>query len=449
MPTPLTIFISHKHDDALAAMAVKDTIGRYSGDQIDIFLSSTDIPPGTEWLPFIREKLAQSNLLLLLFTDATKAWDWCLYEAGMFTRLEGEYYKKVICIHDPQSKPPKPLQHLQAVPATVDGLSKFLRDLLCETTLTQLDRPLNTYLCKREEVLRESAEELAKVLTSQPSQLPPIYFGEYLSLRVADPTTILESLIPGDATVVDASQRCLELFDKKAPPPRVKSWSWKDLEQEAKRNRDQRWIRELAKAIYRASQGNLVEAIQATFCARRGGKTYRPILSGAEWGTDGSITFRILFEEDVSWRLDDIPEQIAVLLTAQTMSVRFRYEVLNKFSPRLDDIESEPAAAEVCDEVRQLVQSIEEEAHSRGLLDRDALMAAFRDDRQAIGGMFEDWYEIKKDLIQACADRNITGLKRCFHDLIAINNRFIPLAAKTYEAHMVTTLEEELFSHSN
>ncbi|MCE3223073.1 MAG: hypothetical protein K0S58_1253, partial [Nitrospira sp.] len=77
MPTPLTIFISHKHDDAVAAMAVKDNIGRYSGDQIDIFLSSTDIPAGTEWLPFIREKLAQSNLLLLLFTDSTKAWDWC------------------------------------------------------------------------------------------------------------------------------------------------------------------------------------------------------------------------------------------------------------------------------------------------------------------------------------------------------------------------------------
>jgi hypothetical protein len=445
MPTPLTIFISHKHDDAVAAMAVKDNIGRYSGDQIDIFLSSTDIPAGTEWLPFIREKLAQSNLLLLLFTDSTKAWDWCLYEAGMFTRLEGDYYKKVICIHDPQSKPPKPLQHLQAVPATVDGLSKFFHDLFCETTLTQLDRPLNSYLCKRQEVLRESAEELAKALTSKSSPLPPIFFGEYLSLRVADPTTILESLIPGDATV-EASQRCLELFDKEAPPPKLKSWSWKDLEQEAKKNKDQRWIRELAKAIYRASRGNLVESIQATFCARRGGKTYRPILSGAEWGTDGSITFRVLFEEDVSWRLDDIPEQIAVLLTAQTMSIRFRYEVLKKFLPRLDDIESESAAQAACDEIRQTMQSIEEEAHSRGLLDKDTLMAAFRDDRQTIGRMFEAWYEIKKDLFDACDKGNVTELKRCFQQLIAINSQFIPLAAKTYEAHMTMTLDEELFS---
>jgi hypothetical protein len=81
----------------------------------------------------------------------------------MFTRLEGDYYKKVICIHDPQLQPPKPLQHLQAVPSTVDGLMKFPRELFCETTLTQLDHPISEYLCKQEQVIRCSAEELAKV----------------------------------------------------------------------------------------------------------------------------------------------------------------------------------------------------------------------------------------------------------------------------------------------
>ena len=148
----------------------------------------------------------------------------------------------------------------------------------------------------------------------------------------------------------------------------------------------------------------------------------------------------------MSWRLDDIPEQIAVLLTAQTMSIRFRYEVLKKFLPRLDDIESESAAQAACDEIRQTMQSIEEEAHSRGLLDKDTLMAAFRDDRQTIGRMFEAWYEIKKDLFDACDKGNVTELKRCFQQLIAINSQFIPLAAKTYETHMTMTLDEELFS---
>ena len=162
----------------------------------------------------------------------------------MFTRLEGDYYKKVICIHDPQLQPPRPLQHLQAVPVTVDGLMKFLRELFCETTLTQLERPLSPSLCKQDQMLRDSAEDIAKALTSKPLQT--IYFGEYLSLRVTDPNAINENLIPGDA-VVEASQRCLELFDKEAPPPRVKNWSWKDLEQEAKKNSDQRWIRELAR----------------------------------------------------------------------------------------------------------------------------------------------------------------------------------------------------------
>ena len=56
MPTPLNIFISHKHDDATAAIKVRDRqrVWREPNRHLS-FLNRH--PPGSEWLPFIREKL--------------------------------------------------------------------------------------------------------------------------------------------------------------------------------------------------------------------------------------------------------------------------------------------------------------------------------------------------------------------------------------------------------
>jgi hypothetical protein len=444
MQALLNVFISHRHDDAIAATKVRETIDRYSANQIRVFVSSSDIPPGEEWLNWIRKRLTESNLLLLLFTDTAKVWDWCLYEAGMFTGLEGDHYKKVICIHDSNLQPPKPLQHLQAVPATVDGLTKFLRELFCETALTRLDNPISPGLCKQEEQILNSAQELNRVFNSKPAQ--EIYFGEYLSLHIDVPSAITEEAIPDNAKV-DGSARCLEMFGKRPLAPNGGRWNWHDLEQEARKNRDQRWIEELTKAIYMASHGDLFDPIQATFCARRGGNTYRPILSSANFGSDGAIAFKVLFEEDVSWRLDDIPQHVAVLLTAQTMAIRFRYELLRKFVSRLEEVRS-GEGDDFYNELKHLVESIEEEARSRGLFDKDMLLAAFGDDGHIVGEMFEAWYVLKKDLLQTCDKHDLKGLRRSLEDLLEINTKFIPLAAKNYERVVNTTLaSEEVYSH--
>ena len=103
------IFISHKQEDEAAALAVRDAIGQFSGS-LRFFISGESIAEGQNWRGRLREELQTSNLLLLLFTEPTRNWGWCLYEVGLFESLEQDQKDEpVVCIFNPDGDPPSPL----------------------------------------------------------------------------------------------------------------------------------------------------------------------------------------------------------------------------------------------------------------------------------------------------------------------------------------------------
>lgn len=426
----LNIFISHRHEDNQAAVAVRDILVRYSGNQIKVFVSS-DIPAGADWFECIRQQLIDSNLLLLLFTDKKLTWDWCLYEAGMFTRLEGDFYRRVICLHSPDLTPPEPLKHLQAVPGNTNEIIKFLGNLYSTNTYTQVDAPINSHLTDEE--LGRAASDIASYMVKKPRDVRQ--FSKHISLRILKPQDITPTSIPAGAAV-EADGASLEIFDKLQG-----MWTWKDLENEALKNPDRRWLKELTNSIYRASQRSPVDPMFATFSARRGCKIYQPILYRADWEQDGSINFKILFQEETSWRMSDIPEAIAVLQTAQNMALRFRYEVLRKYMGPL----TQPLK-QVCLELREAIQNIEQEAASRGLLEEGKLLDAFEapNDRSRIGAMYQDWYSIRAVLDDALTNERWDEIKGCLLKLRRYNSEFIPMAARRYEELMNKTIAGEV-----
>ena len=79
------IFVSHKHEDNALAVAVQQALEGIS-PKIECFVSGVSIAAGADWNREIRSSLAQSHLLILLFTRPTATWDWCLFETGLFTR---------------------------------------------------------------------------------------------------------------------------------------------------------------------------------------------------------------------------------------------------------------------------------------------------------------------------------------------------------------------------
>ena len=126
------VFVSHKHDDHALAETVKKTLEGLSG-RIDCFVSGSDLSAGSDWNAEIRSQLAKSHLLILLFTEPSRNWDWCLYEAGLFTSLGVAEDHSVVCLYHPQNPLPSPLKTLQGVPVEVVPLQRFLSQLCKET----------------------------------------------------------------------------------------------------------------------------------------------------------------------------------------------------------------------------------------------------------------------------------------------------------------------------
>jgi len=126
----LRIFISHKHDDHDCAAQLAQAIDSLS-DRIKCFVSGSDLVAGSDWNAEIRSQLLVSHLLILVFTEPSKNWDWCLYEAGLFNSLGDEH--SVVCLYRPQGASPRPLSTLQGVPMDTVAVQRFLAQLCRET----------------------------------------------------------------------------------------------------------------------------------------------------------------------------------------------------------------------------------------------------------------------------------------------------------------------------
>ncbi len=129
------MFVSHKHADAaLASLIGKELEQLGPPGLIEAWVSGEDLTAGVDWSRQIRNGLAESHLLLLLFTTPAHTWDWCLFEVGLFMRFDAEDVSSVVCLYDPAGAPPGPLHAVQGVAAQADQLvSRFLRPLLTET----------------------------------------------------------------------------------------------------------------------------------------------------------------------------------------------------------------------------------------------------------------------------------------------------------------------------
>ena len=82
------VFVSHKHVDAELASTVAAALESLAPEMIECWVSGEDLQAGVDWNREIKSSIAESHLLVLLFTPAPeRAWDWCLYEVGLFMRF--------------------------------------------------------------------------------------------------------------------------------------------------------------------------------------------------------------------------------------------------------------------------------------------------------------------------------------------------------------------------
>ena len=86
---PRLAFISHKHRDRDLAELVSNFLEDLSNGEVRLFVSSAVAHEGPRFgvslSDSLRDALARSGLVILIYTDPTDNWEWCLWECGVAT----------------------------------------------------------------------------------------------------------------------------------------------------------------------------------------------------------------------------------------------------------------------------------------------------------------------------------------------------------------------------
>ena len=299
------IFVSKKEDDAARAEKLRDVLAVPLGEAGQIVMSQ-DIPDGTPWRQWIREQLRDTDVLVFLFADPSRAWEWCLFEIGLFIKLEQEEQKPIVCIHPANQQPPDPIGDLQAVPADQGNLVSFLRSLF-DGTLTEA--PLNRTLAKDDKKLANIADDLLEAWNDDFGLEDRVYYARYLSL-IFERQALADEALP-DVIEVIGDQASLEIF-KLVPRADGKTRVWTDFEdylrkavEEAGEDPD-RAVAELVEAIEAACREEVVPP--ATFKLRclTTKKLYRPVIYRRDFYRDDSVKVRVLMVQ-LPEELDKLP----------------------------------------------------------------------------------------------------------------------------------------------
>lgn len=406
---PFRIFLSYKAENKFEAKELWNILSNFSNfrpederlwdrRRAEFFLCE-NIPEGTRYRDTLNRQLKLADMFILLYTNPSKRWDWCLYEAGRFDATRDPNQGALVCIHHSETSRPSALAENQSVKIRRDDLTNFLKNF-CR----QIHPFLHTVI---EAENRNAFEEASdKITNSIIGTGETVYYCKKLTLRIADEKQINPDYIPPDATV-DGSQAALSILGFATNS----SVTWEEVEERAKEQGDTRWIKELPSAICQAYQRRLlISPLQAFVPSKSDHQVYRATVHRVDRVREGPVISEIILAEDVGGQYENAPSEIKAMLTAINMATRFRYEVIARYAGRLTDECSRFArrvarsgAKHVREDIRSLFFNIEKEALSRGLLDEDAIVGMFYkvEDKSFIREAFTDWFDTKNALFVA------------------------------------------------
>lgn len=432
----IRIFLSYKHEFKEAATNIARILRGRGGRGLELFLAE-ELVSGADWFGEIKKALDCSDLLLLLLTDPSAKWDWCLYEAGLFTDLKNEAGKRVICLHPHNSERPPQLKHLQAVEVNPTGVAKFLRELFGETALTRQSEPLNKDFADDPESLKQEAERICQ-LFNPPGKHVWQYYTKYFELHVDDLASIRQDNLPDKAVVTSANQETFTLFGLLW---QSEGWQWGPFKSAASEAcEDDRWIDELTHAAYAASQHRTIPQVQATFRARDG-NIYHPILSRCDKYPPGTITFHVLLMETVVGGLGSIRPDLGILVTGLRAGLRLKYEV-SPYVEKLEESGDDDKRKEICQLIEKTIGNIDNEVKSRGAreasrggkIEKDYFVSTFVDphERNEAGELYDRLREARKNLRRELESIDVEKVLARLRQVEKLSGELMVLASKRY-----------------
>ena len=290
----LRIFVSHKLNDSEVAQTVRDKLRFLAGnpDRIEIH-TSNECEWGEDWFDRIHTLLSEADWLLLLYTDPTIDWDWCLYETGFYSgkRFVDDDAQtsadRLIVIHNPETDIPEVLSRWKPVPAKSDTIWSLIQQIF-KTVPHEANSAIRPDIDKYREESQPAIDSILKMFgastsTNSYTDCLKIHLTPEQSQRFAE-----ERRLPDDAKV-RGDAPTLQIFGLANPDGTT---TWRRVLDELSEGQTQ-WVADLEERLARGlGGGDLLPGL--SYFVSENKRVYRPVFHRLTRRFNGSCDIRIL-----------------------------------------------------------------------------------------------------------------------------------------------------------
>jgi hypothetical protein len=412
-----SIFLSHRSKDASAAIQLRCILEDLDRSGALRVVVSESIPKGDDWRKSIQDTLAGADRFLLLYTDPSQKWDWCLYESGFFSGARLTCAKtgaKFITLHGVDVEPPSPLSNWQTVKGDAQSVSELLEELFCEPLREGTD-PIAPKL-KGDPDLAEAAQKIATLIRPRSE---PEWYSSFIRV-VMTPQQVqglqTQRHIPDDATI-ESDDSSLALFNLKAG--NGITWSrigaaWQDQDNEELL---ELWRNGVSEALRTALNG-AASLPQLPLFYSHDNRCFHSFLQRLDKMPDDSVRGYVVFTEFHAEDDPRPPGDTGVLTHMLTLGRNFRWGVVEPFIQRFELLLARGAAKdsitdEICKLQSAMARALNDGARAN-LLTRDAAMAIFADpaDTSRIEYCYNQWEALRDPFAQAITQGNVNETLR-------------------------------------
>lgn len=433
------IFISHKHDDSLAATQITTRLQDYGGDRLDVH-SSELIAAGEEWNPKIHQWLHDSDWLLLLYTGPGVEWDWCFYETGFFAGVHGTGTRRLVCLHREGIELPGPLKAWEAV--TEKNCDALLVEIFRQAPGPGLNA-VNPRIS--DQSLKELSRGIMQAITERPK---PVVLCPYIELvleKREQQELLNTGTLSGDILVHadPKGKELLGLLDTMDERP----LRWADIDCRLEETRQKGWVSGLSDSLRRLCRNQSVSTTLPIVYSVTGDsrRRWRPILYSVQL-SDAEEVLRIVFSEirpEDNPRPTDPHLDLCAALMASCRMIRFG--VIDKYGSLVRSQQLRKSAGEAITQkdfddkfasLPAVIDRAETEAMNAGLQTLDNVFELFAPDQIQERKNFESWtlkwIQYRKELTSALAARNLDELQAALDGMREVNRQSFRLIAHRY-----------------
>jgi TIR domain len=331
------IFISHKSEDILIVKSLVELL-KSEMDNVTFFLSE-EIDKGDLWREKIETKLKEAKCLLLLYTDTSYDWTWCLYEAILYdelvSKLDPENHK-LYCIHYLGSPPPDPLQKLQTIKSTNDDISEWLANFYKTTGQSDAFRSLEATSAKVGDLLRNSMPKKYATTDLRPSiRIFPAWSKDGKQTpNWSQLAKIPRNLPLADSAIETDVASALQLgFGLK--PDRMNIVDFLNRLDTEGSQVDRPWVSQFLESLQATLEGRIADQ-NIVFFWSVSGRILRPIIESITRSENGlDCSCKVVFVDAFSAPPVKNPSPLQLLANGLRLAVRTRIEVLDRYKGKL------------------------------------------------------------------------------------------------------------------